>query len=583
MNRRRSFVTAVLLVLAPFGARAQVRVPDTEPMTRALAAERRNSFAEAATLFGTILAAKPADAGALFGMERVLRPLDRSAEMLALVQRALAVDSNGVGILQIAVRSYTGAGRTDMARRYAIRWADLTPDDPAPFQEWSAAAAEVRDRITARAALDLGRQRLADPSALSPDLAQMMLQEGDFAGSAREWVAAVKGTPEFRSGAAMLLGQVPTAQRAAVRTELMRDSAPESRQLLGLVELNWGNTVEGATLIRTALPVKAEEAAALLELAIGALHGRDDRVTNLAKATMLEALAQRQKGPEAVRTRLEAARAYADGGAERDARRLLGAASTDPLAPAATNQAASAAMLGVLLAEGKPAEAEKVLQKLAASLLIDDRERETRRLATAFARSGDFAHAEELIAADSSIAGLDLRGRLRLFAGDLAMATTLLKAAGPYDDVREHAVQRVTLLVMIQSAGTDSLRSLGTALLSLERRDSAKAMQQLADVAPRLAPAGAAEAHLLAGQLALAARDTAAALRFLRLADDTLVPGVAPAARMLVARITAGSGRADEAKGILERLIIDFPESAVAPEARRFRDALRGAIPGGGQ
>ena len=583
MTRRCSFVLAALLVLAPFGARAQVLVPETDPMARALAAERRNAFAEAATLFGAILAGKPADAGALFGMERVLRPLDRAAEMLALVQRALTVDSNAVGILQIAVRSYMAAGRPDLARRYTIRWADLTPDDPAPFQEWSAAAAEVRDRVTARAALDLGRQRLADPTALSPDLAQMLLQEGDFAGAAREWVSAVKGTPEFRSGAAMLLGQVPTVQRTAVRTELMRDGAPESRQLLGLVELNWGNTVEGAALIRTALPEKPVEAAALLELAIDALHGRDDRVTNLAKATMLEALAQRQAGAEAARTRLEAARAYADGGAERDARRLLGAASTDPLAPAATNEATAAAMLGVLLAEGKPAEAEKVLQKLAPSLLIDERERETRRLAMAYARSGNFAHAEELMAADSSIAGLDLRGRLRLFAGDLVQATTLLKAAGPYDDEREHAVQRVTLLVMMQSAGADSSRNLGAALLSLERGDSAKAMQQLADLALRLAPAGAAEAHLLAGQLALAARDTAVALRFLRLADDTLVPGVAPAARMLVARITAGSGRADEAKALLERLIVDYPESAVVPEARRFRDALRGAIPGGGQ
>ena len=574
---------ATMLVLAPLTVRAQVRVPDTDPMVRALAAERRNAFAEAATLFGAILAAKPADAGALFGMERVLRPLDRSPEMLALVQLALAADSNTVGILQIAVRAYTSAGRPDLARQYAIRWADRAPEDPAPFQEWSSAAAEVRDRATARAALELGRQRLADPTALSPDLAQMLQQDGDFAGAAREWAAAVKATPVFRSGAAMLLGQVPVAQRAAVRTGVMQNGALESRQLMGLIELNWGNTVEGATLIRTALPEEVDAAAELLESAIDALHGRDDRITNLAKATMLEALAERRGGAAAVRTRLEAARAYADAGAERDARRLLGTVPTDPLASAANTEAASAAMLGVLLAEGKPVEAEKVLRKLAPSLPIDDRERETRRLAMTFARSGDFVHAEELVAADSSIAGLDLRGRLRLFAGDLVQATMLLKAAGPYDDDREHAVQRVTLLVMMQSAGADSQRTFGQALLSLERGDSSRALQQLTDLAPRLAPAGAAEAHLLAGQLALAARDTTNALRFLRLAEDTLVPGVAPAAQMLIVRITAAAGHTAEAKSLLERLIVDYPESAVVPEARRFRDALRGVIPGGGR
>lgn len=583
MNRQRSFALAMMLWLMPGATRAQARPSDADPMTRALAAERKNAFAEAATLFGSILQSTPADPSALFGMERVLRPLDRTAEMLPLVLRALAVDSNGVGILQIAVRAYTNAGRPDLARHYTIRWADRAPDDPSPFQEWSSAAEQVRDRATARAALDLGRQRLKDATALSPDLAQMLQQDGNFAGAAREWGAAVKGTPEFRAGAAMLLAQVPTAQRAVVRTALLQDGRLESRQLLGLVELNWGNAVDGTILIRTSLPTKPDDAASLLEAAIDALHGREDRSVHLAKGTMLEALAQRQEGAIAVRTRLDAARAYADGGAELDARRLLGAASADPSASVETAEAASAAMLGVLLAEGKPAEAEKVLHKLAPSLPIDDRERETRRVAMAFARSGELAHAEALIAGDASIAGLDLRGRLRLFAGDLVEATTLLKAAGPYDDDREHAVQRVTLLVLLQSAGKDSLPTLGTAMLSLERGDSAQAMKQVADLAPRLAPAGAAEAYLLAGQLALAGRDTSAALRFLRLADDTLVAGVAPAARFLIARISAASGRADEAKALLEHLILDYPESAVVPEARRFRDRLRGAIPGGGQ
>jgi outer membrane PBP1 activator LpoA protein len=158
----------------------------------------------------------------------------------------------------------------------------------------------------------------------------------------------------------------------------------------------------------------------------------------------------------------------------------------------------------------------------------------------------------------------------------------LLKAAGPYDDDREHAVQRVTLLVLLQSAGKDSLRTLGTAMLALERGDSAQALKLVADLAPRLEPAGAAEANLLAGRLALAGRDTSAALRFLRLADDRLVPGVAPAARFMAARLTAASGRTEEAKTLLEQLILDYPESAVVPEARRFRDTLRGAIPGGG-
>lgn len=568
-----------MLWLVPLVLPAQIRLQGADPMQRALEAERKNAFADAASLFGEILAGKPADAGALFGMERVLRPLDRLPEMLPLVQRALSLDSTGVGILQIAVRAYTNAGRPELARRYALRWADQAPGDPSPFEEWSSAAAQVRDRVTARAALDLGVQRLKNPSLLAPDLAQLMQQEGDYAGAARQWVAAVRTTPEFRSGATMLLAQVPSTQRATVRTALTQDGSVVGRQLLGLVELSWGDVVDGTALIRTALPPEADKAADLLASAVDVLHGREDRTANLARATLLEALAQRQKGADAVRSRLDAARAYADGGAERDARRMLGLASADPAAPPGTSGAASAAMLGVLLAEGKPADAEKVLASIAGTLSIDDRDRETRRIAMAFARSGAFAHADSLVAADSSTAGFDLRGRLRLFTGHLAEATELLKAAGPYDDDREHAVQRVTLLVMLQSAGKDSLPALGSAMLTLERGDTAAAVTQLGALAPQLAPAGAAESRLLAGQLAVARHDTSTALRFLRLADDTLVPGVAPAARLLVARLTAASGHAADAITMIERLILDYPESAVVPEARRLRDALRGAVP----
>ncbi len=571
----------VISLLAPASAVAQVLPAGATPLQRALMAERKNAFADAAKIYSDILATKPAETTALFGMERVLGPIDRSAEMVPLIQKALTIDSTGVGILQIAVRVFTRSARPDLARHYVLRWASLAPENPAPFQEWSSAAAEMRDRVTARAALDLGRQRLTDKTALSPDIAQMMQSEGNVAGAAREWALAVKVTPEYRSGAAMLLGQVPNAQRSVVR-QVLQDGTMESRQLLALIELGWGNITDGTALVRTALPPKADDAADFLSSAIDLLHGREDRPANLAKGALLEALAQRQAGEEAVRTRLEAARGYADAGAERDARRLLGLVSSDPMAPAGTSGAASAAMLGVLLAEGKAAEAEQVLAKLSPTLTMDDRDRETRRVAMAYAKTGDFARAEAMIVADSSTAGFDLRGRLRLFAGDLAAASELLKAAGPYDDDHEHAVQRVTLLVLLQAAGKDSLPALGTALLALERGDSAQALKGILEVAGQLTPSGAAEAHLLAGQLSLARGDTAKALGLFKLADDSLVPGVAPAARFQVARITAAAGHRADATTLLERLIVDYPESAVVPEARRLRDTLRGAIPAGG-
>ena len=281
---------------------------------------------------------------------------------------------------------------------------------------------------------------------------------------------------------------------------------------------------------------------------------------------------------------LDAARAYADGGDEQNARRLLARVSADPSAPQGMATKASTTMLGVLIAEGKAAEAERVLTQLAPALSPDERDAAKRRVANAWIRAGDLAHAEALVVADSSVEGLDLVGRIHLYRGDLAGATMALRAAGPFDDERSEALQRVTLLSLLQAVGRDTLPQLGAALFALARGDSARAVIGLDAVAAALDSGGAAaETRLLAGRIALLRHDTSTAVRLLRLADVASVPAPAAAARLDLARISAASGQIDEARALLERLILDFPESAVVPEARRLRDMLHGAIPGGAQ
>ncbi|MEI2721017.1 MAG: hypothetical protein V9E87_12935 [Gemmatimonadales bacterium] len=183
---------------------------------------------------------------------------------------------------------------------------------------------------------------------------------------------------------------------------------------------------------------------------------------------------------------------------------------------------------------------------------------------------------------DSSVPGFDLRGRLRLYRGDLAGASALLKEAGPFDDDRELAVTRVTILALLQAIGKDSVPALGTAMLDLERGDSAAALRALTSLADSLPVAGAAETRLLAGRIAGARGDTAAARQLLLAADTVAAPSTAATARLALAELDAAAGKVGDATERLERLLIEFPTSAVAPEARRLRDALkRGAGPGG--
>ena len=571
--------------MIPVGLAAQAQPNQTNstatPLGRALMSERNGAYSDAATQYATVLKTQPASVGALIGMEHVLPKLDRRAELLPLVKAALAADSTSVGILGIAVRTFVATGFPDSARKYTERWSARSPNDDEPYREWLEAATQARDLAQARVALDLGRQRLG-PGALGIERADLLQQAGDIAGAAQEWIAIVRATPQFRDGAVGQLAQVAPAQRALVRDGLQRNGSLEARQMLGLLLGRWGESAEAVATVLAALPPEKEPATTLLRALLDELRLRFDKASRLASAAIFEAIGQREAAAASARTMMDAARAYADAGDERNARRVLALVGASPAAPGGMATAASTTLLEVLIAEGKAAEAERSLAALGGQVDPDEHDRLARRIAMAWIRKGEFSRAEELIVHDSSTQGFDLRGRLQLFRGDLAGANDLLKQAGPYDEEREQALERVTLLTLIQAIGRDSLPALGDALSALERGDSSRAIRGLATLAAVLKPGGAAETRLLAARIALATRDTANGLALLRAADVKEAPATAAAARLDIARISIAAGRTAEARSELEQLILDFPESAVVPEARRLRDTVRGAVPGGG-
>lgn len=572
---------SLLLLPSLLAAQAQPTNSTATPMGRAAMAERNGAYADAAAQYLAILKTQPASLGALVGMEHVLPLIGRRDSLIPLVQKALEADSASVGILGVAVRAFASTGHPDSARKYVDRWAARAPNDADPYREWSDAALIARDVVQAKLALDVGRQRLG-PNTLSIERATLMQRSGDIAAAAQEWVQVVRETPPFREGAVSVLAQVVPAMRQVARDALTKDGSREARQMLGLLEVHWGSPTEGAATIRAALPTDSAGATMLLRSLYDALRPHEDRPSRLAMAATLEAIGARENGSASVHTLMDAARLYADAGDERNARRLLAVVAGNPAAPSGMATSASATLLGVLIAEGKAAEAERVLTELGDKLGPDEHDRLARRIAMAWARAGEFDKAELLVAADSSTAGFDLRGRLDVFRGDLAGANDMLKQAGPYDEEREQALERVSLLSLIQAIGADSSVELGRALLTLERGDSTRAIAELATLAATLKAPGAAETRLLAGRIALAHRDSAGAVALFEQANVKEQAGSAAAARLELARIAVARGRNDDARTILEQLIIDFPDSALVPEARRLRDTARGAIPAGG-
>jgi tetratricopeptide (TPR) repeat protein len=569
---------AVLLAcLAPAVLAAQTGVT---PMARAMAAERRGDYAEAATQFALMLDRAPNDGGALLGLSRVLPPLGRMTEFAPRIGRALGTDSTNLSLLALAVRTHALISQPDSAARWARQWAALSPGDEEPWREWAMSALEVRDRASARRALELGRDAVGHPAALAPELAQLRQVEGDFAGAARDWVRAVNHTAAFRATAVLLLGDTPPDRRPAVAAVLLEATGEEPKRLAALLQARWGEPEAGARTLAAAMPADADAAAQLARAFFDETRGRTDRAALVARGVVLGAVAERQRGLAAVRTRMDAARAFADAGREAEARGLLALVVADPEAPPNIATAASATLLGVLVAEGRAAEAESLLVVVAPTLTMDERDREARRIAMVWARRGEHARALALIQADSSVAAFDVRGRVALLQGNLTEATAMFRIAGPYDDDREHAVDRVRLLALLHAVGTDSLPALGGALATLERGDSAAAARQLSALATEVGGAGGAALALLAGDLEFGLGRLDAAEQGYRMADAPDAPATAPAARFGRARVLAARSATAEAMTMLEQLILEFPDSAVVPEARRLRDQLRGARPG---
>jgi hypothetical protein len=556
-------------------------------MATALAAERRGDLAMAADGFFRMLRDHPQDQQAILGLSRVLPALERRSELMAPLAAVLRTDSTNTRLLALAVRNWTLLGQPDSAARYADRWATLSEGDEEPFREWALSALEIRDRAAAKRALETGRARIAHPAALAPELAQLHQAEGDMAGAAEEWLRAVTNAPTYRASAVLLLGAALPPDRPGVLAALDRAGTPEAHRLHGLLRLVWGDPEGGVAELATVVPTSVEGTTVMVRLVADQLKNRNDPPARRAAAQAYEILASQQSGEARVTSWITAARAWADGGAEARARDLLARIAADPAAPDGVAVSASETLLGVLLSEGSIDAADSLFRRLEPALTLDQRDHDRRRIARGWAMRGAVERAHAIVAHDSSVAGFDVRGRVDALAGNLGVAAEWLRLAGPYDDERLQAVERVRLLTLIKAVATDTLLGFGLALRSLERGDTALASLAFGNLADSVAPAGAAALHLFAADLAFARGDTSRALTMATAADvagadsAATADATAPAARILRARIIAARGDPVAAVALLESLILDFPESAVVPEARRMRDLLRGAVPTG--
>jgi thioredoxin-like negative regulator of GroEL len=570
---------ALLLVLVG-GLGAGSLAAQQDQLTRAFDMERRGNYVGAIDAYKAVLAERPTEAGALLGMERALTALNRLPEIIPLVQAAIAARPTNTAIYGLALRSWAAADRTDSARKVLDLWAQVQPQDEGPYREWANISLSRRDRQEARRTFLLARERLGRDDVLAAEVAQLALMDEDYGAAAREWAHAIQRLPGYRAAAINSLTGVPLRSHQALLQQLNTEGSLEARQLAGSLMARWGDPIGGFGVLNRALPPTPTAAIEILRQFNDLVQPLATSDARKAQGLTMEAMAGLTSGPVAARYRVEAARLYAESGDRGAARRMLSLLAADANSPRSVAADAGATLVTVLLDEGKVDDAARELDRNRAALSADQLLMLNRRLAMGWARNGNLDRADSVAMNDSTVEGFDLAGRLKLYRGDLATARTMLRMAGPYAGNRDEATSRTALLALMQPIEEDSLPELGRAMLHLEQHDTTKAVAELSDLAKSLpAEAGGAELQLQVGRLEWAQGHTVEAERSFRQAAAAKVEATVPAAALELARLLAATNRQAEGQALLEQLILDHPESAIIPQARRLLDELRGAVP----
>ena len=573
------FIVRSLLVVAAAAAPSVAVAQD--PLSRAFDLERRGSFAQAVEIYRGVLQRQPGEVTALLGLERSLTPINRLPELLPAVRAAIAANPSAAPIYSIGMRAYAAANLPDSLPHLVELWARAAPGDESPYREWAASALQRRDRPTAKRAYQMGRERLGDPDALAAELAQLASAEEDWPTSAREWVRAVRQLQGYRASATTALANAPVPARPIILATLAKESGPESARIAVDLRARWGDPVGALETLLGALPGQLPQQLDVLQAFLELTRLDGSPPYQLAQARTLEALADRWTNPpQRARFRLDAARSYAAAGQPGPARRVLGQIAADPASGPVVAAGATTTLIELLVREGKADDAAAQLEKYRNTVGVEDFLRLRRAVALRWAQSGALERADQLLETDSTIEASAVRGRIRLYAGDLKGASDYWREAGPFAGTREEATDRSIWLALLQPIKPDTLVPFGMAVQLLDRGDTLKAAQSFEQVAAGLPPTGGgADLHLLAGWLQAAAGQAAQAERLFRAAVLKEVPGTAAAALLELGRLQLATDRRIEATRTLEEMILDYPTSALVPQARRLLDQTRNAVP----
>ncbi len=574
------------LLLAPIPAVAQVvqsATAESQAMARAASAERAGRIEEARRELEGVLDANPGSSSSLAMLAQLLTPRGRAIEVLPRAEEAVeALGTGDVVAMTVWVRTLAAAGHPDSAVAVAERWAREGAARPAAYREWASVVASVGRPGEAIDILLAGRDATGNEGDFAQDLAVLYAAEGEYRRASTEWLkllswgepgvsavaerleadgidtgaavaelreaAAGKGLPlEARRGALLLAFRIQRPDWARELAEQIVSAAPMETRRLVLREYFVEATNRG----------RSEDAA----WAAGELErsAEDEAERRHWRAMQADAAFRLGDADEAEKTFSSLARS-AEPGTETHRRSLR-------------------RLFSIRTAEGAP-EAELLLAQYASAYSDDGSEMLDMMLELSDARisAGDLrgaAAALDLLPppVDPSLASRleGQRGVLALLDGRPSIALSHLETAAfiPGGD----PLRRTDALLLVSAldrADSASAAALGRGMLELRVREDPASI--LAAVETWAADDGLAEAPALlalaAGALKSGGFEDEKRQVLERLVATRPGSDEAPAALLELGR-DAESWNPEGARAWYERLIVEYPDHALAPIARQ--------------
>lgn len=564
------------------GTARPAAVADTgDALTAALDAEDRGDRRAAAVAYRRALRDVSPGSGdrvaiALLGLERVWAELGWRDSIAPVVGELLQFRPADPVARSVQLRALFAMERPADAELAYLAWRRAAPPaDPAPFREYARQLLERGRPLGADSVLAEAGRVLGGSAALAAEAAQLHVALGRWPSAASAYRQTLDVDPYLEAAALFALQRAPAAARDSVRLALLAPplSRP-ARRVLASLELAWGQPRRGWNALA---PLAGDDSVAAIwrefaertEVAESWLVARDVWQALADRGATDQATEAPARGREALvrEARVRGAEAALRGGDPAGALRLVRAAAAGA-ADSTRRQLfpLEVEALGVL---GRVEEAQRLVDGLGAALDDDLRRLLARPLVTAYLQRGDVRRARAVLEGSDLQDDDETVGWLALYEGDLDVARQrLVRAIAPRPEVVD------ALGVLARVRGADA-RGLGAAFLALARRDSAQAATRFEALADSVGEGAAPAVLALAARL----RGAKGEPLWIRIRDRHPASPEGAEALLALARARRAAGDGPAAIAHLEALILDHPDSALLPQARRLLEELRGRRP----